>query len=131
MTSKAAYIYIMASASRTTYIGVTNDLQQRVWEHKTHFYPKAFTSQYNVTKLVFIEEYERFDDAIVREKSLKAKTRAKKIALVEVTNPRWNDLAWNWFDEADLAEARARHQRERASHGPESASHGDSSRWSE
>jgi putative endonuclease len=124
---KVAYIYIMASTTRTTYIGVTNDLQRRVWEHKTHFYPNAFTSQYNITKLVFIEEYERFDDAIAREKSLKAKTREKKIALIEAANPRWNDLAWNWFDETDLMAARARHQKERAARVTGCASHGDSS----
>ena len=124
---KTAYVYIMASATRTTYIGVTNDLERRVWEHKTHFDPTAFTAKYAVTKLVYIEEYERFDDAIAREKSLKGKTRAKKLALIAEQNPRWNDLAWNWFDESAVARDRERHQAKHAARGLRRAARGDSS----
>jgi putative endonuclease len=109
---KAAYVYIMANASRTTYIGVTSDLEGRVWEHKTHAYPDSFTAKYDITRLVYVEEHASFDDAIGREKSLKGKTRAKKVALIETENPRWNDLAWDWFDEADIAADRARHAAE-------------------
>lgn len=111
---KTAYVYIMASASRTTYIGVTTDLERRVWEHKTHYYPDAFTSRYGITKLVHIEEFERIDDAIAREKALKSWSRAKKVALIQTGNPRWNDLAWSWFDEAEVLADWARHQEDHA-----------------
>lgn len=114
MALRNAWVYIMASASRTTYIGVTNDLERRVWEHKTHFMPGSFTSQYDVTRLVYVEEYPRFDDAIAREKQLKGKSRAKKVALIEARNPRWNDLAWDWFEEAEIVADRERHRAERA-----------------
>jgi len=109
---QTAWVYFLASTSRTIYIGVTNDLERRVWEHKTHFIPSSFTSKYEITKLVYFEEYSRFDDAIAREKSLKGKTRAKKLALVAERNPRWNDLAWDWFGVAEIARDRARHRQE-------------------
>ncbi len=60
MTARTAWVYIMTNASRTTYIGVTNDLERRVWEHKTHFVAGSFTSMYDVTKLVYVEEYPAF-----------------------------------------------------------------------
>lgn len=94
----AGYVYIMASFTRTIYVGVTSDLERRVWEHKTHF-TEGFTKKYNTTKLVYIAEFARIDDAIAWEKALKGKTRAKKIPLIEERNPRWNDLAWNWYGE--------------------------------
>ena len=111
---KTAYVYIMANASRTTYIGITTNLERRVWEHKTHYHPGSFTAQYDLTRLVHIEEYAHLDDAIGREKALKGKGRAKKVALIEAGNPRWNDLAWDWFEEADIAADRTRHLVERA-----------------
>ena len=91
----AGFVYIMASETRTIYVGVTSDLERQVWEHKTHF-REGFTKRYGVTKLVYVAEFARIDDAIAWEKALKGKTRAKKIALIEERNPRWNDLAWNW-----------------------------------
>ncbi|HVL24048.1 MAG TPA: GIY-YIG nuclease family protein [Thermomicrobiales bacterium] len=96
-----AYVYIMANRTRTMYTGVTNDLQRRVWEHKTGFNPDAFTSKYKLTRLVYLAEFARIDDAIAFEKALKGKSRAKKMGIVEQHNPRWNDLAWDWFP--DLA----------------------------
>ena len=96
-----AYVYIMANGTRTMYTGVTNDLQRRVWEHKTGFNPDAFTSKYKLTRLVYLAEFARIDDAIAFEKALKGKSRAKKMGIVEQHNPRWNDLAWDWFP--DLA----------------------------
>ncbi len=95
---KNGYVYIMANNSRTTYVGVTSDLERRVWEHKTHAV-EGFTSRYRLTRLVYIAEFSRTDDAIAWEKALKGKTRAKKVALIEEINPRWNDLAWNWYGE--------------------------------
>jgi len=113
---KSAYVYIMASASRTLYVGVTSNLERRVWEHKTHALA-GFTKQYDVTRLVYIAEFSCIEDAIAWEKALKGKTRAKKLALIAEQNPRWNDLAWDWYGE----------------HPPsaDSASHGDSSLRSE
>jgi putative endonuclease len=107
----------MASASRTIYVGYTRDLHRRIWEHKTHFID-GFTKKHNVTKLVYVAEFERYDDAIAWEKSLKGKSRAKKIALIEERNPRWNDLAWNWYGDAELASNPERDRR--ASHGASS-----------
>jgi putative endonuclease len=98
MPIKTGYVYIVASATRTIYVGVTSDLPGRIWQHNTHA-KDGFTKRYNVTKLVYVEELSGMSDAIAWEKSLKVKTRAKKISLIEERNPRWNDLAWNWFDD--------------------------------
>ncbi len=94
---KQGFVYIMASTTRTIYTGVTNDLGRRVWEHKNGV-GGEFTKRYRVTRLVWFEEFARMDDAIAWEKALKGKTRAKKVALIEERNPRWNDLAWDWFE---------------------------------
>ena len=94
----AAYVYVMANAQRSTYIGVTTDLERRVWEHRNHV-NEGFTKRYNLTTLVYIAEFAGVDDAIAWEKAFKKKSRDKKIALIEGQNPRWNDLAWNWFDD--------------------------------
>jgi putative endonuclease len=92
------YVYIMASASRTIYIGVTNNLERRIWQHKTGQF-EGFSKQYKTNRLVLFEDYGDINDAIAREKQLKGWLRAKKIALIEAHNPRWNDLAWNWYGE--------------------------------
>jgi len=88
----------MASASRTIYVGVTNDLERRVWEHRTGRI-EGFTKMYAVKKLVYLEAFPRIDEAIAREKQLKGWLRARKVAPIEEQNPRWNDLAWSWFPE--------------------------------
>jgi putative endonuclease len=90
----------MANAHRTIYRGVTSNLYQRVWQHKHHV-ADGFTKQQNCTRLVYIAEFGRMDDAIAWEKSLKGKSRDKKVALIEEQNPRWNDFAWNWYDDGD------------------------------
>jgi putative endonuclease len=95
---KTGFVYIMGSASGTLYVGVTTSLEQRVWQHK-HGTHEGFTKRYRVTKLLYLEEYPRIDDAIAREKQLKAWSREKKLALIRESNTRWNDLAWNWFGE--------------------------------
>jgi putative endonuclease len=59
-----AYVYIMANATRTIYTGVTNDLERRVWEHRTGFHPEAFTSKHKLTKLVYFAEFPRIADAM-------------------------------------------------------------------
>ena len=114
MVITGAYVYIMANPSRTIYIGVTTNLERRVWEHKTSFLRGAFTTKYKLTKLVYIAEFSRLDDAIAWEKALKGKTRAKKLALIAEQNPRWNDLALNWYDPELLKVERAAHEAEGA-----------------
>jgi len=94
---KTAYVYIMANHTRTLYTGVTTDLERRVWEHKHTHDPHSFTARYRLNRLVFIAEFSRIDDAIAHEKYVKGKSRAWKMGLIEQANPRWNDLAWNWF----------------------------------
>ena len=92
-TTNTYYVYIMSNPRRTVlYIGVTNNLERRVAEHKSRTL-KGFTSTYNVTDLVYFEDCSTVDDAIAREKQLKGWTRAKKNALVERINPKWIDLA--------------------------------------
>ncbi len=73
------------------YTGVTSDLKKRVFEHKNKLVD-GFTKKYNITKLVYCEEYECIEDAIAREKQIKAGSRRKKQALIEEMNPEYNDL---------------------------------------
>lgn len=91
------FVYILASRSRTLYTGMTNDLERRVYEHKNKLIP-GFTAQYNVNRLVFFEETGNVEEAIAREKQIKDWTRAKKIALIESQNPKWQDLSEEWFE---------------------------------
>jgi putative endonuclease len=95
--SKEYFVYIMASVAKTLYIGVTNDLERRVYQHKRKLIP-GFTSKYNVTRLVYYETTNDIDVAIIREKQLKGWLRSKKIDLIESDNPQWEDLAKDWFD---------------------------------
>lgn len=92
------YIYILASQKNgTLYIGVTNDLERRVFEHKNKINP-GFTSKYNVDKLVYFEAFGLIKDAIAREKQLKKWNRQWKINLIEEENQDWKDLAFDWYD---------------------------------
>jgi len=84
-------VYIVASPSRVIYVGVTNDLERRIGEHRDKAIA-GFTARYNVTRLVYFEQYDRATAAIAREKQFKRWTRAKKIALIEKNNPTWRDL---------------------------------------
>lgn len=86
-------MYIMASKKNgVLYIGVTSNLTQRVWQHKNGLID-GFTKKYFVKKLVYYEEYWSISDAIYREKELKWLVRSKKVALINIENPEWNDLA--------------------------------------
>ncbi len=86
------YVYIMTNKNNTTlYVGVTNDLIRRVWEHKNHVV-KGFTTQYDLNKLVYYEIYEDELTAIAREKYLKKCYRKTKNKLICNVNPQWNDL---------------------------------------
>ncbi len=89
---KYYYVYILASKRKgTLYIGVTNDLIRRVYEHKNGFV-EGFTKRYNVHKLVYYEQTESIESAIQREKRLKVWHRDWKIKLIEEMNPDWKDL---------------------------------------
>ena len=91
------YVYIMASRARTLYVGVTNDLERRAFDHKQGNI-EGFTARYKVTKLVHYEATSDVHAAIEREKQLKGWRRSKKAALVETDNPEWKDLALRWYD---------------------------------
>ena len=89
-------VYIMTSRNRTLYIGVTRDLTRRVFEHKQQL-TTGFTKKYKVSSLVFFETTSDVEVAIAREKQLKGWRRSKKVALIESTNPGWNDLSLGWY----------------------------------
>ena len=91
------YVYIMSSFRGTLYIGVTNDLLRRVYEHR-HKLVDGFTKKYNASKLVYYEVGENIEAVIAREKQIKGWLRRKKVALIEVLNPYWMDLAEGWED---------------------------------
>ena len=86
------YVYILASITRTLYVGITNDLQRRVRQHKERL-NDSFTARYNVDRLVYYEDFNYVYNAIAREKALKRWRREKKIFLIESINPEWNDLS--------------------------------------
>ncbi len=90
---KQGYTYILANKPNgTLYIGVTSDIERRIWEHKTKTRP-GFSKKYGTDRLVYLETYDRIDDAIRREKQLKHWNRKWKLALIEGQNPHWKDLA--------------------------------------
>ena len=94
---KNYYIYIMASQSGTLYVGMTNDIKKRVYQHKNHSIP-GFTDKYNVDQLLYIETTSDSVSAIRREKQLKKWGREKKVALVDSQNPDWKDLSKGWYE---------------------------------
>jgi putative endonuclease len=88
----AYFVYILASQKRgTLYVGVTNDIARRAWEHREGTVP-GFTRQYGVKRVVMVETYDDVRDAIQREKRLKHWNRDWKIALIEENDPDWDDL---------------------------------------
>jgi putative endonuclease len=92
---KQYYVYILASRSRNLYVGVTNDLERRVYEHKQKLVP-GFTTKYNIDRLVYFEATEDVQAAISREKQVKGWLRSKKIMLIGSVNPTWVDLSDSW-----------------------------------
>ena len=90
------YVYILTNQTdNVMYIGVTNDLERRLYEHKHHLI-EGFTRDYRVDKLVYFEETSDVYSAIAREKQLKGWTRSKKNALIASKNPTWSDLSSDW-----------------------------------
>ena len=96
------WVYIMASLSGTLYIGITNDLDVRVRQHKAGEI-EGFSKKYRCTRLVYFESFDNVLKAISREKQLKGWRRSKKIALIEKMNLRWEDLAEKWGAEMRFA----------------------------
>jgi putative endonuclease len=92
---KTYYVYIMTNKSGTLYTGVTNNLTRRVGQHKQKLVPD-FASRYNITKLVYYEEFSDVHLALAREKQIKGWLRARKIALIESVNLEWRDLSEDW-----------------------------------
>lgn len=87
------YVYILTNYHNTVlYTGVTSDLKGRLIKHKEKVYPGSFTSKYNVTKLVYFEQFDSMELAIKREKQIKAGSRKKKNELINTINPEWADL---------------------------------------
>ncbi len=97
MSSYNFYVYIITNKPRgVLYIGFTKDLERRVIEHKTGFFP-GFTKKYYCHTLVYFEHHTDVYEAIGREKQLKGLLRKKKIFLIQQDNPKWQDLSQDWF----------------------------------
>jgi putative endonuclease len=89
------------------YVGVTNDLVRRVYEHTMHCVP-GFTQRYNIDRLVYFECISEAAEAIAREKQIKDYARAKKLAMITWSNPGWTDLAETWFVDVSLSDSSLR-----------------------
>jgi putative endonuclease len=93
------WVYILTNKHRTTlYIGMTNDLELRLWEHRWGE-TKGFSKRYHLNRLVWFEHFREVSDAIACEKQLKGWLGRRKTALIEKTNPNWLDLSADWDDE--------------------------------
>ena len=92
---KRYYVYIMASKSRVLYVGVAGSLMSRVLQHKACEI-EGFTKRYNITRLAYYEVFQYVNNAIARETEIKKWRLEKKVALIEVSNPTWEDLAADW-----------------------------------
>lgn len=99
---KSYYVYILTNKSnKVMYIGITNDLDRRIHEHKQKIV-KGFTKRYNIDKLVYFEETGDVNSAIAREKHLKGWLRKRKNDLVAASNPAWKDLSEEWQRDPSL-----------------------------
>ncbi len=94
--SKTYYIYIMASQSRSLYVGFTDNIQRRVCQHKMGEI-EGFTQRYRVDTLVYFESFGDVYSAIAREKQIKHWARGKKLRAIEQANPLWQDLSDGWY----------------------------------
>ncbi len=104
MENKQYYIYFMTNFEETTlYVGVTNNLERRVYEHKNKLL-KGFTSRYHLKKLVHYEIYNDIEQAIAREKQIKSWSRQRKNELIKSNNANWDDLSESWTDCHGLSE---------------------------
>jgi putative endonuclease len=95
------YVYILANRAGVLYVGVTNDLERRVLEHRSGLVG-GFTRQFNITRLVYYEDCGEVEEAIAREKQIKGWRRSKKLGLIASLNPRWDDLGDSGRDPSAL-----------------------------
>jgi putative endonuclease len=94
---KEYFVYILTNKRGALYTGVTNDLEQRLYQHKNKLV-EGFTKKYNITKLVYYASTDDVTAAIAREKQIKGMLRSKKIELIRTMNPEWKDLSEGWFN---------------------------------
>ena len=93
LTSNIGFVYIMTNKKKSTlYIGVTNNLCRRIYEHKKHININSFTAKYNLEYCIYFEEFQQFESAIQRENELKKWSRQKKESLINALNPQWKEL---------------------------------------
>jgi putative endonuclease len=97
------FVYILASRTRRLYVGVTNNLVRRVWEHREGVIP-GFTRRYGINRLVYFEQIDGQQAAIHREKQIKSYARVKKLALIGSSNPEWDELSQCWFADVHPAD---------------------------
>jgi putative endonuclease len=99
-TKHGGFVYIITNQSNAVlYTGVTSALRARIFGHRTKLYPKSFTARYNCDKIVWFEFFPRIEEAIEREKQVKAGNRKAKESLINSSNPTWKDL---WDEIQDL-----------------------------
>ncbi|MCX6809167.1 MAG: GIY-YIG nuclease family protein [Candidatus Berkelbacteria bacterium] len=90
--TKSYWVYIMSSKSNTLYVGITNNLQRRIYEHKNKLLG-GFTAKYNINRLIFYQNFYSPEEAIAAEKKIKGWTRKKKVELIRSFNPEFKDLS--------------------------------------
>jgi len=91
------YVYIMTNRSKTLYVGITNNLRRRVWQHKQGN-GSVFCAHYKLDRLAYFERFQYVGNAIAREKQIKGLLRVRKIALIVTQNPDWRDLSDGWYE---------------------------------
>ena len=112
MKEHTYYVYILTNATRRPlYTGVTNSVVSRTDQHKQKIVENSYTARYNLSRLVYFEQYQYVRDAIRREKQLKNWSRKKKIALIEAMNPKWDDLSREWGKPIDFTTIVAAHKK--------------------
>jgi putative endonuclease len=97
-SGKLYFVYIMTNRPKTLYTGVTNNLERRVWEHKTGM-GSAFAAKYKLDRLAYFERFDNIRSAIDREKQITGLLRIKKMRLIVADNPTWRDLSERWYDQ--------------------------------
>ncbi len=103
MSERSYYVYILTNRAGVLYVGVTNELERRILEHRSGLIG-GFTRKFNVTRLVYFEDCGEVEDAIAREKQIKGWRRSKKLALIEALSPQWEDLCHSERSEESRSE---------------------------